>query len=80
MDLTSDSSSTGADDAAPDAAVPGGASSTGSTSSSGPAGGPGAATSTGSSAGSSAAKRVGPVVAMVAIAWLLKKLFGRRRG
>jgi hypothetical protein len=37
-------------------------------------------TATGSTAGSSAAKRVGPVVAMVAIAWLLKKLFGRRRG
>lgn len=30
-------------------------------------------------AGSSAAKRVGPVVAMVAIVWLLKKLFGRSR-
>lgn len=33
----------------------------------------------GGQGGSKAAKRVGPVVAMVAIAWLLKKLFGRRR-
>lgn len=30
-----------------------------------------------SRSGSPAAKRVGPIVAMVAVAWLLKKLFGR---